>query len=167
MQVFETLGLGVHNEGLVLNGHELGVEPGAEKLSVEGLEPFVVVVFVGHLEGNCSGVRLDLSRVKEHLVDFLVGVSVGTTQIVGLTNSLLHLKAVHDSKSNIRDEDWLNLGVHTFNLPVHPVEHLLVHAPLGGNRWVLVQQVHHVGWSKDRNIGADCLDFLLTNPLGA
>lgn len=50
VEVFETLVGGVHDERLTLDSHELGVQPGAEQLSVEGLEPLVVVVLVCHLQ---------------------------------------------------------------------------------------------------------------------
>jgi len=126
-----------------------------------------VVVLVGHLKWHGGSVWLDVSVVEEHLVDFLVGVGVWTAQIVGLTDGFLHLQAVHDGEGNITHVDWLNLGIHALNLPVHSVEHLHVHAPLGGEGWILMKQVHHVCWTQDGHIWADSLDLLLTNPLGA
>lgn len=47
VQVSEALVLGVADKVLGLNGHEFGVKPGAEQLTVEGLVPFVVVHLVG------------------------------------------------------------------------------------------------------------------------
>lgn len=101
VQVFEALVLGVHDELLRFDGHEFGRQPGAEHLSVERLEPFVMVVLISHLEGHDRGVGLDLSNIEELLVNFLVGVSVRATKVVRLANGLLHLEAVHDSKCNI------------------------------------------------------------------
>jgi hypothetical protein len=80
VQVFKAFIKRVDDKLLRLDSHELRVQPGAEQLSVEGLVP--VVILVGQLERNRRGVGLDLSDVEEHLVDLLVGVGVGTAQIV-------------------------------------------------------------------------------------
>lgn len=82
VQVFKAFIKRVDNQLLRLDSHELRVQPGAEQLSVEGLVPAVVVILVGQLEGNRRSVGLDLSDIEEHLVDLLVGVGVGTAQIV-------------------------------------------------------------------------------------
>ena len=42
-----------------------------------------------------------------------------------------------------------------------------MHAPLGSDRCVRVDTLNHVSGSNDGDIGADSLDFLLTDPLSA
>lgn len=155
VEIFEAHVIGVDEQLLGLDSHELGVQPGTEQLSVEGLVPPVVVVLVSLLEGHSCCVGLDLSDVEEHLVDLLVSVSVRTTEIVRLADSLLHLDAVHDCEGNISNVDRLNFSVHTFDLPVHPVEHLHVHTPLSSDSWVLMKQVNDVGGSDNGHIRVD------------
>jgi hypothetical protein len=46
------------------------------------LVPAVVVILVRQLKRNSRSVGLDLSDVEEHLVDLLVGVRVGTAEII-------------------------------------------------------------------------------------
>ena len=82
VQVFEAFIKRVYNQFLRLNSHKLRVQPGAEQLPVEGLVPAVVVILVRQLERNSRSVGLDLSDVEEHLVDLLVGVRVGTAEII-------------------------------------------------------------------------------------
>ena len=94
---------------------------------------------IGIFKLDFSCVWLDLCHIKEHLVDLTVRVSERTTQIVALTNGLFHLQSINDSKSHIVSVDWLDLGVHVLNQPVHPVEHFHLHAPLGRKSRVLVQ----------------------------
>ena len=124
-----------------------------------------MVVLVGVLKFDSGGVRLDLGDIEEHFVDFLVGVNMWAAEVVGLSNSLFHLQAVHNSKCNISDIHWLYFGVHSFNLPVHAVEHFHLHAPLGSNSWVLMQQINYVSWANNSNIWENCFHFLFTDPL--
>ena len=58
-------------------------------------------VVVGILKLHSGHVWLDLADVKEHLVNLIVLVDVGTAKIVTLSDGLIHLKAVHDSESDI------------------------------------------------------------------
>jgi len=79
VQVLKTLAAWLSDQVLRLNGHELWVEPRAEHLAVERLGPVHVLVVIHVLHGHSCHVWLDLGDVEEHLVDFLVVVSVGTT----------------------------------------------------------------------------------------
>ena len=167
VQILKTHAAGAHQQVLRLNRHELRVEPGTEHLAVEGLEPVHVLVVVCVLKGYRRHVRFDLADVKEHLIDFLVLVSVWASELVRLADSLLHLDAVHDGESNIVGEHRLDLAVHTLNLPHHSVEHLHVHAPFGSNRRIRVDSLDHIGGPDDGDIGADSLDFLFANPFRA
>ncbi len=167
VQVVETEAVWAHSQVLRLNCHELWVEPRPEHLSVERLPPLHVVIVVGVLKLHGGHVGLDLANFEEHVVDFIVGVSVRSAKLVGLSDSLFHLERVHDGKGDIVAEDGLALALHAFDLPKHPVEHLHVHAPLGSDRRVRVQSLHNVSRSKDSDIWADSFDLLLTNPLGS
>jgi hypothetical protein len=167
VQISEAFVLRVADKFLRLDGHKLRVEPRSEHLTVEGLVPAVVVVLVGILEFDGGGIGFDLGYVEEHFVNFLVGVGVGASQIVRLSDCLLHFEAVHDSKRYIGDIDGLYQRIHSFNLPVHSVEHFHLHAPFGGDRRILVQKVHDVSWSHDGHIREDGFDFLFSDPLCA
>lgn len=90
-----------------------------------------------------------------------------TTEIVGLSYCFFHFQTVHDCKRNISDINWLYFGVHSFNLPVHSVEHFHLHAPFCCNGRILMEQIDYVRRSNNSNIRENCLDFLLTNPLGS
>jgi len=52
VQVFEALVLGVNDQVLGLEGHELRVQPGSEELAVVGLEPLEVFHAVSFLKGH-------------------------------------------------------------------------------------------------------------------
>ena len=82
VQVFEAQVVRIHAQVLRLDGHKLGREPRAEPLAVEGLIPRHVMIVVNILEWSRRHIRLDLANVKEHLVDLLVCVSVGTTKVI-------------------------------------------------------------------------------------
>lgn len=167
MKIVEAQVVRVDAQVLRLDRHELWVEPRTEPLAVERLPPLHVMVVVDVFHGHSHDIRFDLANVKEHLVDLLVTIGVRPAQVVAFSNRLFHLQTVKDGESNVIGKDRLDLCVHALNLPQHPVEHLHVHAPLSRNRYVRVQAVYHVCWSQDGHIGADCLDLLLTNPLGA
>lgn len=139
MEVREALVEGIYDKVLVLKGDHLWEHPGAEQLTVERGVPRTVHHFVGDFELDFSCVWLDLSHVKEHLVDLTVRVGERTAQIVALTDCLLHFQGVNDSKGHIVSVNRLHLGVHVFNQPVHPVEHFHLHAPLSSHSRVLVQ----------------------------
>ena len=106
-----------------------------------------MVVLVDIFKFHHCRVRLYLSNIEKHLIDLTVGVSVGTSQVIGLADSLFHFEAIDNSKSYIIDEHWLDLTVHAINYKVHSVEHLHHHAPLGRYGWVLVDQIEDVSWS--------------------
>ena len=116
---------------------------------------------------NHGSVGFNLRDVEEHFVDLLVVVDVRASQVVALAFSFFHFEAVHNCKGDIGDKHWLYLCIHAVDLPVHAVEHLHVHAPLGCDGWVLMQQINHISGSKDSNVGVNCLHFLLANPFGA
>ena len=166
VQVSKAFVLRVADELLGLDGHELGVKPSSEHLAVERLVPAVMIVLVCVLQLHRGGVGLNLSDVEEHFVNFLVGVGMGTAQIIGLSDCLLHFQTVHNGKRHIGNVDWLYQCVHSFYLPVHTVEHFHLHAPFGGDSWVLMQQVHDVSRADDCYIRVDSLYFLLSDPLG-
>ena len=126
-----------------------------------------MVVIVSVFKRNSGHVGLDLADLEEHLVDFLIVIGVRTSQVVALSSGFFHLEAVDNGEGDIVHEDGLNFSVHTFDLPKHSVEHLHVHTPLGGDGRVGVEALDDVGGTEDGNIGADSLDFLLTNPLGS
>ena len=92
----------------------------------------VLLILVCCLEGNHNRIRFDFREVEEVLIDFLVGIDVWTTKIIGLTFGLLCLDAVVDSQADIIGENRLHLGVQSLNDELHSVEHLQLHAPLGG-----------------------------------
>lgn len=90
-----------------------------------------------------------------------------TAQIIALSNSLLTLQTIKDGESDVVCEDGLDLCIHALNLPHKSVEHFHVHAPLRCDRDVRVQALHHVRWSDNGHIWADCLDLLFADPLSA
>ena len=167
VQISESLVRGIHNERLTFEGHELGGEPSTEHLAVEGLPGLEMIIIVGVLKVYDGGVRLDLTNVKEHFVDFFVGVGVRTTKVVTLSNGLLHFETVGRCERHICHIDRLHLVLHALNLPIHSVEHLHLHAPLCRNRRILLQKIHHIGWPQNGNIRADGFHFLLADPLSA
>jgi hypothetical protein len=61
MKISEALSLWVAYQVLSFSGHELGGQPCAEHLSVEGLPPLVVIVFEGILKLDNCGVGLNTS----------------------------------------------------------------------------------------------------------
>jgi hypothetical protein len=139
VQVCEALCLRVNNEVLRFSCHELWEEPCAEQLTVERLPPFVMIVLKSILILDYSSVRLYSSRVEELFVDFLIGVDMGTTELVSLPNSFFHFQAVEDGKSNIINEDRLDLAIHAFDEPIHSVEHLHLHAPFTSEGRIVVE----------------------------
>ena len=167
VKILEALAAWLNDQVLRLDCHELWVKPRAEHLLVERLSPVQVLVIVSILQGNGSHVGFDLRDIEEHVVDLLIVVSVGSTKLVSLSNSLIHFEGVHDSEGHIVDKNRLHVGVHALNLPHHTVKHLHVHAPFGSNRHVRVQSLHDIGGSEDGDIGADRFHFLLTDPFGA
>ena len=124
-----------------------------------------MLVIVGILELNGGGVRFNLANVEEHVVDLLVSVGVRAAELVCFSDGLFHLEAVEDGQGDIVAEHRLHLGVHAFNLPQHPVEHLHVHAPLGSDRDIWIQTLHDVSWPDNRHIRANGFYLLLTDPL--
>ena len=143
VQVGEAEVVRVHAQVLRLDSEELGRQPRAEPLAVERLIPGHVVVVIGVLERHSRHIRLDLANVEEHLVDLLVSVRMRPTQVVALTDCLFTLQAIKDGKSNISCEDRLHIGIHALNLPHQSVEHLHVHAPLGGDCNIWIQNLKH------------------------
>ena len=117
MQVFEAQVVWIHAQVLRLDGHKLWSEPRAEPLAVERLIPRHVMIVENILEWSRRHIWLDLANVKEHLVDLLVYVSMGTTQIIRFSNRFFHLQKVKDGKSNIIGENRLNVCIHTLDLP--------------------------------------------------
>jgi hypothetical protein len=105
----------VHDKILSLSSHELGEKPSTEELAIEGLPPFIVIVFHGIFVLDDCCVRLNTSSIEELLIDFLIGVNVGSSKFIRLTDSLLHLEAIESSKSNIIHENRLNFTIHAFN----------------------------------------------------
>lgn len=79
VQIGKAFVLRIADQLLGFDGHKFRVEPRSEHLPIERLIPAIVVVLVGIFEFNCCGVGFNLSDIEEHLVDFLVGVDVGTT----------------------------------------------------------------------------------------
>jgi len=129
IEIFKAFILGVNNEILGLCCHELWEEPCSEKLPVEWLPPFIVIVFVNIFKlYNCC-VRLNSSLIEELFVDLFIGISVWATEIIALANCLFHLKAIKDCESNIIYEYRLDTTIHTFSEPVHAIEHLHLHTP--------------------------------------
>jgi len=126
-----------------------------------------MVVVICILKLNYRSVWLNLTNIKEHLIDLLICVCVWSTKIITLSNSLFHLKTIHGSKSYINTVNWLHLSILSFNYPVHPIEHLHLHAPFTCDSWILIHQVKHHRWSQYCHIWIDCFDLLLTNPLGS
>jgi len=86
VKIGKALVLWVHDEVLSLGGHELGEEPSAEKLSIEGLPPLVVIVLVGVLELDDACVGLDACHIEELLIYLLISVGMRPTELVGLPN---------------------------------------------------------------------------------
>ncbi len=78
VQISESFVLRVADQLLRLDGHKLWVEPCSEHLAVERLVPAVMIVLVCVFKFDCGGVGFNLSDVKEHFVDLLVSVGVGT-----------------------------------------------------------------------------------------
>ena len=138
VEISEAFVQGVTNQFLGFSCHELRIEPSSKHLSVERLPPVIMVVLVSVLKFNGSGVWFDLGDIKEHLVYLLVSVDVWATKVVGLSNSFFHLQTVHDCECDISNVHGLHFGIHSFDLPVHAVEHLHLHAPLGSDSWVLM-----------------------------
>lgn len=97
VQILKALRVWICNQFLSFNRHELRGQPSAEELAIKRLPPRVMVVFKCLFKRNCSRVWLDLRKIEEHLVDFLIGVRVWSSQVIGLADCLLHLQAVHDS----------------------------------------------------------------------
>ena len=129
IKIFKAFILGVDNEILGLCCHELWEEPCTEKLSVEWLPPFVVIIFVNIFKLYNSCVRLNSCLVKELFVYLFIGISVRATEIITLANCLFHLKAIEDCESNVIYKYRLNTAIHTFSEPVHAIEHLHLHTP--------------------------------------
>lgn len=125
----------------------------------------VILVCVFKFYG--CGVWLDLSDVEEHFVDFLVRVDVWATKIVGLSNRFLHFKAVHDCECNVSNVYGLYFSIHSFDLPVHTVKHLHLHAPLGSKSWVLMQKINDIRWTNNSHIRVNGLYLLFADPLSS
>ena len=92
---------------------------------------------------------------------------MGAAEVIALSDGLLHFQAVQHSQGNIVDEDWLNFAIHALDHPVHAIEHLELHTPLSSKGRIRIQEVEHVGGSKDRHIRVDVLDLLLTKPFSS
>ena len=165
VQVSEARVVGIDAEVLRLDSHEFGVEPCAEHLAVEGLPPLHVMVIVCILKWHSGDIGLDLTNIEEHVVDLLVGVCMRTAQVVAFANSFLHLEAVVNGKRDVIVENRLHFALHALDLPEHPIEHLHVHAPLGGDVDIWIQTLHDVSWSDNGHIGANGFYLLLTDPL--
>ena len=167
VKIGEALILGVADKFLRFNCHKLRVEPCSKHLSVERLPPAIMIVFISVFKFNCCCVWFDLSNVEEHFVDFLVGVNVRSTKIVGLSYGFLHFKTVHDCKGDISNVDRLHFGIHSLNLPVHTIKHFHLHAPLGGDSLILMQEVDNICRTNNSYIRINCLYLLFADPLGS
>ena len=126
-----------------------------------------MIVFISIFKFDNRCIWFDLSNIKEHFINFLVSVSVWSTQIVSLSFSFLHFKAVKNSKSNVSNINGLNLCIHTINLPVHSVEHFHLHTPFSCDCWILMKEIEDKCWTNNSYIWIDSLDFLFTNPFGS
>ena len=108
-----------------------------------------------------------MSDVEELFVYFIVSVNMGTSQIITLANGLFHFNAVKNSQGYIVDEHGLNFRVHPFYEPVHPIEHLHLVTPLGGNSWILVEKVEDIGGPQKCHFRVNLFHLLLPYPLSA
>ena len=126
-----------------------------------------MIVLICILKLNNCSIWLDLSNIKEHFVDLLVVVGVGSTKVIALPDGFFHLQAVNNTKCNISYINWLYLCIHTVNLPIHSVEHLHLHAPLCRYSWILMKQINHVSGPHNRHIRTDRFNFLFTNPFSS
>lgn len=133
VQIIESLVLRVHYQVLSFYCHELWHQPCSEQMAIESLNLHVVVVLISIFQFYKSCVGFDACKIEELFVDFLISISVRATEVVALTYCLIHLQALNHCQSDIVNKDWLDLRVHAFNLPVHPVEHLHLHTPLSCN----------------------------------
>ena len=147
MQICKSFVFRITYEFLSFDCHVLRVNPRTEHLSVKRRPPWSVHHFVCIFEFYYWCIWLDLCYVKEHFIDFLIGVNMRTSKIVRLTNWFFHSYSVQNSKSNIVGINRLNFCIHTIDSPVHAIVGLQLHTPFARNSGVLFYQVHHVSGS--------------------